>query len=487
METTVNFLLDANSITLDANAKTARAKINADTNSDLARRIESVLFRNQHRFLWLQVILAGLFLVLVFIPVCLPTTYLDLTLITALNQASSFIVWGLWFPLVLISVVFTGRSWCGIFCPMGACSEWANKHGLKRSIPGWLKWEGTPIVSFILITILGQTLGVREHPEALAQIFGMTFIGAIVIGFLYGMNKRTWCRHACPIGLLLGVFSRLGAVSFALKKRLQPGARYTEKGVCPTFVDIRHKDESRHCIECCRCINPKASGGLKLRLRRPGGEIETISKHNANSSEVAFLFLATGTALGSFLWLVLPLYQDLRSTVGGWFIDNDWFWIGEAGPAWLMSVHPERFEVFNWLDFIMIVGFILTSMILTTLVLTLSTVVSAWFSKRFGGSATLKERFIELGYLYIPVAMLSLLIGLGGELFNLFAINDFMAAHVQWIKMAVFSLAFLWSIYLGDRILYNQGVTITAQRMLALTPSTIGSTLIGFAWWTAMF
>jgi hypothetical protein len=75
-------------------------------------------------------------------------------------------------------------------------------------------------VSSLVITILGQTLDVRDYSSALLEVFGGTLVIALIIGFLYGRGreKRAWCRHACPIGLLLGVFLRLGAVDRVPKR-----------------------------------------------------------------------------------------------------------------------------------------------------------------------------------------------------------------------------------------------------------------------------
>jgi len=85
---------------------------------------------------------------------------------------SNYVIWGLWFPLVFVSVVVSGRSWCGLLCPMGAASEWANSIGLKREIPRRLRWPGTPVVSFVVVTIWGQTLGVGDHALSMAVLFG---------------------------------------------------------------------------------------------------------------------------------------------------------------------------------------------------------------------------------------------------------------------------------------------------------------------------
>ncbi len=455
-------------------------------NARIAAPVERFFARYKKKLVWLHVAMFIFFLVVILLPIFLPEPDESATAFNNFTRFANYAMWGLWFPLVFLSVIFTGRSWCGILCPMGSAAEWANKKGLQRPIPAWLRWEGTPIVSFLIITLLGQTVGVRDHPEAAAEIFGGTMLIAIITGYIYGRNKRAWCRHACPIGLLLGVFSRIGAVQFAPKQQKAGGDRYTEKTVCPTMIDIPRKEESRHCIECFRCVNPQAKGGLFLQLRHPGEEIENIRQYNPNGYEIAFLFFGIGIALGGFLWLVLPQYDVLRATVGSWFIEHNQFWIGESGPSWLMSVHPERREVFNWLDFMMIISTMIGCMLLFALILSFTTGMAAWLSGKLGGDKCFSERFIELGYQYTPVAMVSLIIGLGGQLFELLTLFNVDASGIGITKGLLFLLGLLWSIYLGDRILANQGLSLQ-KRPLPLIPGVMGSILVGLGWWPAIF
>jgi len=406
----------------------------------------------------------------------------DSPLASRFAATGNWLIWGLWFPLVFASVLLSGRSWCGVLCPMGAASQWMNAIGLKRPVPGWLRWEGTPIVSFVLITILGQTVGVRDYPNALLEVFGGTLLAALLIGFLYGQGRgrRAWCRHACPIGLLLGVFSRLSIVDLVPKRQRKGGDAYTERGLCPTMIDINRKTESRHCIMCMRCVHPERGGGLSLRLRTPGAEVAAIDRHHPALSEVWFLLLGTGVALGGFLWLVLPEYQSLRQLIGVWAIEHGLYWIGQPGPSWLMVVHPEARETFVWLDFLLIVGWMLGIMLLFTLALGTLNSISTWLAGQFGAGKPFRQRFTELGYQFAPVAMVSLLLGLGGELFN-----SLPAHPAHWLKVALLAGALLWSLLLGWRILRNQGLGMTTST-LALLPGMAGSCLVAAAWWPAL-
>ena len=160
--------------------------------------------------------------------------------------------------------------------------------------------------------------------------------------------------------------------------------------------------------------------------------------------------------------------------------------IGQSGPSWLMVVQPERREVFVWLDFMMIVGFMLICMIILTAVLALTTGVSAWIAGLVGADSHLRHRFVELGYQYAPVAMVSLIIGLGGDVFDTLAFAGFDDIEIGWAKGLVFVVGICWSVFLGYRILATQGVGLY-WCWLPLAPGVIGSFIVAAAWWPAIF
>ena len=108
----------------------------------------------------------------------------------------------------------------------------------------------------------------------------------------------------------------------------------------------------------------------------------------------------------------------LRRTIGTWAIGHGWYWIGASGPWWLMSVHPAGREAYTWLDFFMISGFMLACAALVAAVLALLTGLSSGLSGRLGADRTFRSRFVEQAYAYMPVAMVSLVVGLGSELFQ---------------------------------------------------------------------
>jgi hypothetical protein len=451
----------------------------------VAARIEAFFIVHRDRLALVHIGMFVIFVAILFLPLLLDRPPSDAGVFAHFTVFANVALWAVWFPLVFLSVIFSGRSWCGLLCPMGAASEWANTRGLRRPIPGWVRWPGTPIVSFVIVTIWAQTAGARDHAPATAIVFGSVLAAAIVVGFLYGRNKRVWCRHMCPIGLLLGVYSRIGAVDFRPKRPQPGGDDWTERGVCPTMIWLNRKTESRHCIGCFRCVNPRAKGGLSLTLRPPAEEVATVREHNANLAEVLFLFIGTGTALGGFLWLVLDSYGALRLALGNWIIEQGWYWLGEPGPIWLMAAYPEAGEVFRWFDFFLISGYMLGWSALAVILLGALTGTAARLARMAGGSGSFRTRFVELGYQFLPIAMVSLLLGLGGDLFGGLQMLGLGDGDVRALKAALLALSAVWSIVLGHRLLAGQGI-VPSRRWLPLLPGAAGSLAVGAAWYPAV-
>jgi hypothetical protein len=115
-----------------------------------------------------------------------------------------------------------------------------------------------------------------------------------------------------------------------------------------------------------------------------------------------------------------------------------------------------------------------------------ATALSAWLSGRLGGDGGFGRRFVELGYQFLPVAMVSLLLGLGNVLFATLQLLGLGAAGIAVLKAALFCGGFAWSIAVGARLVARQHVA-PRRRWLVLLPGICGSLLIGALWYPALF
>lgn len=102
-----------------------------------------------------------------------------------------------------------------------------------------------------------------------------------------------------------------------------------------------------------------------------------------------------------------------------------------------MSVHPERREVFRWLDFFMITGTMVAVMVLSALVLSAASLASARLARLLGSTASLLQASVQIGYSQAPVALMALMVGLATELFTPFLRLGMAATQVNDVKVAM--------------------------------------------------
>jgi polyferredoxin len=69
------------------------------------------------------------YLVLVAVPAFLPLPGRLAHIWDNLTLLAQFAFWGIWWPLVLLSMILVGLAWCGLFCPEGALTEAASRFG----------------------------------------------------------------------------------------------------------------------------------------------------------------------------------------------------------------------------------------------------------------------------------------------------------------------------------------------------------------------
>lgn len=166
----------------------------------------------------LQWIVVAVYALLILVPVFLPLPDETAHLWSNLTLIAQFAFWGIWWPFVLVSMVLMGRVWCGVLCPEGALTEFASKHGRGRAIPRWVRWGGWPFVAFALTTIYGQMVSVYQYPKAVLLVLGGSTVGAIIIGYLYGRDKRVWCKYLCPVNGVFGLLAKLAPLHYKVNE-----------------------------------------------------------------------------------------------------------------------------------------------------------------------------------------------------------------------------------------------------------------------------
>jgi len=117
----------------------------------------------------------------------------------------------------------------------------------------------------------------------------MWFIGLLLLSLF---SRRFWCRYLCPLGALLGVFSR-----FRLLQRFV-NQDCSECGVCQhrcrmnAVEDDYATHNSAECILCAECVSVCKPQAITYRFQRPAGE------HQIDFSRRRFLQASATSLIG---------------------------------------------------------------------------------------------------------------------------------------------------------------------------------------------
>jgi polyferredoxin len=414
--------------------------------------VGEILRRNQRRIQQIQWAVVIFYVALVAWPAFLPLPGRLAHVWDNVTLFAQFIFWGIWWPFVLASMVLAGRAWCGLFCPEGALSEAASRIGRGHAIPRWITWKGWPFTAFALTTVYGQMVSVYQYPKPALLILGGSTLGAVVIGFLYGRNKRVWCRYLCPVNGVFGLLAKLAPVHFAVDEEAWARSRRLGKtGVravnCAPLVPIKTMRGAADCHMCGRCSGFR--GAISLSPRSPSHEIVHVAGMAPKFWEsMLIVFGLMGIAAGAFHWSVSPWYVWLKQRAASWLVEHNVLWpLTFEPPWWLLTDYPSVNDQMTLLD-----GGVLLAYILATAI-TIGTAVALclWLAARSLGPAA-GNRFHHLAQSLIPVAACGVFLGLSGLTVTMLRAEGFELGFIGALRGLLLSGAVAWSIVLSWKI-----------------------------------
>ncbi|MBI1891446.1 MAG: 4Fe-4S binding protein [Burkholderiales bacterium] len=384
--------------------------------------------------------------ILIVVPALLPLPPRGAAILTNLTLFAQFVFWGIWWPGVIASMLLFGRAWCGLFCPEGALSEFASRHGLQKRIPRMIRWPGWPFVAFVLTTVYGQLISVYEYPKAALLILGGSTIAAMAIGFLYGPGKRVWCRYLCPVSGVFGLLARLSPVHFAVDRKVWDSCATRPIAVnCAPLIDIKHMQSASQCHACGRCSGHRDA--VRLAARSPNREIAGAFSENVSTPEgLLLVYGMLGIALAAFQWTASPLFVRMKQAVAEWLIAHDsFFLLQDSAPWWLLTHYPEAGDSFTWLDGASILGYILGIGLALGGLIHVCMLMGARFAK------TPRFDWKSLALTLVPMAATSLFIGLTMLTVTLLRSEGIVFAWMPYARASLLSGGTLWSMWLAFR------------------------------------
>ncbi|MCI0468363.1 MAG: 4Fe-4S binding protein [Beijerinckiaceae bacterium] len=410
------------------------------------------LRRHQRLIQQIQWAIVLIYLVLVAVPAFLPLPGRLAHIWDNLTIFAQFAFWGIWWPFVLLSMALVGRAWCGLFCPEGTLSEAASRIGKGHAVPRWITWKGWPFVAFALTTIYGQMVSVYQYPKPALLILGGSTLGAIAIGYLYGRNKRVWCRYLCPVNGVFGLLAKLAPLHFrtdqaAWRISRQSGNAGVRALNCAPLVAVKTMQGAAQCHMCGRCSGFR--GAISLAARSPSHEIVHVAGAAPRPWEsVLIIFGLMGIAIGAFHWSVSPWFVALKQALASWLVAHDVLWpLALQPPWWILTNYPSANDRMNFLDGCALLFYILAA------ALAMGALVSLflWLAARILGPSP-SIRFHHLAQSLIPVAGCGVFLGLSGITVSMLRAEGFELDFVGPLRAALLGAAALWSIVLGWKI-----------------------------------
>ncbi len=206
------------------------------------------------------------------------------------NIATVF-TWTLWWSLIIFTFIIAGRLWC-MMCPFAAIADFFQKFvSLNKKLPNWLQNMGLQTIGFIILTWAFTILAFGSSPFVTSVVIMIILAAAIIFSVIY--ERRSFCRHLCPIGAVIGIYSMISPFELRScnKDRCDVHKRKTCTEACPMLESPEDMDNNVYCNFCMKCQPACPSQNLSLRLRSFGKDIYASLRKSKAEAVAAVLLL----------------------------------------------------------------------------------------------------------------------------------------------------------------------------------------------------
>jgi polyferredoxin len=234
------------------------------------------------------------------------------------TNLGNLIVWSYWWPGIILLAIFFGRIWCMV-CPVEIITTFFARIGLKRKRPHWLLSGWAITIFYIIILLVGiQGFSIHRNPFFMS-IYLLVIVGvSIIVGAVY--EKNTFCRYVCPVGYLLGLYSRFSFIGWRVKntnvcdsckdkscihKKYQYNLNYKSCGVDLYPANITDNSD---CILCAGCLKTCATYQSKKVDERPNPQLtytgfakDLFQLKPLKMAELVFVLVVSGFVI-SEIW-----------------------------------------------------------------------------------------------------------------------------------------------------------------------------------------
>ena len=229
---------------------------------------------------------------------------------------------------LIAATLLLGRLYCSVICPLGIFQDFFNwlskkfdkkkKYGFKPEQP-WLRWGVLAVLVIAWLCGFTFLVGLVEPYSAYGRmadelfrpvyLFGNNILAAIcekfgnysffkvaislksisafvvalltllVIGHISYHHGRTWCNTICPVGTLLGFFSRFSLLRIRIDKDRCNHCLACQRKCKAYCIDSANQqiDYSR-CVDCFDCIDSCRQKAISFGLAPRKSQTPTVDE-----------------------------------------------------------------------------------------------------------------------------------------------------------------------------------------------------------------
>ncbi len=268
------------------------------------------------------------------------------------------VVWGLWWPTMIIAAVTLGRVWCTV-CPMELVNRVGTTLARRLGLPqirmgAWMRAGWATLLLYLTMQLLVAGVSIHRVPHYTAIMLALLFAAALVSGLVF-REPRSFCSGLCPAAALLSVYGRFTPLQLSRRDRETCDRCETRDCVrghdrhgldrrsCPSLLRPHERRASDGCVLCMQCVKVCPHDNMGFGVVAPDAPVR--AKVLLRPFEAAFVSIALGfvahEVIGEIAWLddlfhvppdaVASLVPGLSF---GW-IEAAWFLLGFPALVWL--------------------------------------------------------------------------------------------------------------------------------------------------------
>ena len=235
------------------------------------------------------------------------------------TNLGNLLFWAVWLMGLVVLTPLFGRLWCGV-CPLGALNEIVSRWGLSRPFPRSLRNDYPKAVLMLATLLLMGLYRLHHYPGATALYLAAWGILALLLGLVF--SGRSLCSYVCPIGGMLGLYSRVAPVEVTVRDRdvcedcesrdcIRGSDRWIRLALgrvrsvfrlrhhpCPVNLSVWDMKGTGRCLGCFNCLRACPHDNVQLSWRTPLTALWT--ERYPRYSEIALTAVLLGFLLLSY-------------------------------------------------------------------------------------------------------------------------------------------------------------------------------------------